>query len=116
MDPRFEKALDFANYQKTLTVQKETLKEKTIKKMLIGYNGGLFSVDRNLMCFVKMLVDSDRIKDIPLLDLNDNPILIEDLIDFWETILDNYLQNMNDYYKGYEDLKKQRSVAKIIES
>lgn len=115
MDPRLEKALEFSNYHKILTTQKETLKEKTIKNMLIGYNGGMFRVDRNLMCFVKMMIDSNRKIDIPILDLNDNPILIENLEDFWEVLITNYLKNMNEYYLGYKKIKEQRSAEKMLE-
>ena len=75
MDDRLSKALDFANYRQTLAVQRKTLKEKIDARLTIGYNGGLFKIDRSLISFVEILINKGRTKNVPLLDKNENPIL-----------------------------------------
>jgi hypothetical protein len=115
MDPRLEKALSFSNYQKTITINKKSLKEKIDSKLTYGFNGGIFKIDRTLISFVQMLIDHGRTENIILIDANENPILIEDLISFKDTILDRYFTSTLEYYKEYERMKRSRSVEKLIE-
>ena len=115
MEERLKKALDFSNYQHTLTVQKKLLKEKIDAKLTYGYNGGIFKIDRSLITFVQMLLDQDRKDNIPILDLNENPILIKNLEDFKTEILDRYFSSVYEYYESYEQIKKSRSVEKLID-
>ena len=90
MDERLQKALDFSNYRQTLSIQRKTLKEKINAKLTYGCNGGLFKIDRSLITFVQMLIDQGRVENIPLIDVNENPILIPNLNDFRDEILDRY--------------------------
>jgi hypothetical protein len=82
MDAQLKQALDFANYRQTFSIQKRTLKEKIQAKLTYGYNGGIFKIDRILIVFVQMLIDQERTQGVPLLDANDNPIMIDDLLSF----------------------------------
>lgn len=115
MEEQLQKALDFANYRQTFSIQRKTLKEKIEAKLTYGHNGGLFKIDRSLMVFVQMLVDRGRTTGVPLIDSNDNPILIEDLVKFQEEILDRYFTATLEYYEQYQELKKSRSVEKLID-
>lgn len=115
MDPRLEKALSFSNYQKTVTITKKSLKEKIDAALTYGFNGGIFKIDRVLISFVQTMIDHGRTENIILIDNNENPILIEDLISFKDTILDRYFTSTLEYYKEYERMKKSRSVEKLIE-
>ena len=90
MDERLQKALDFSNYRQTLSIQRKTLKEKINAKLTYGCNGGLFKIDRSLITFVQMLIDQGRVENIPLIDVNENPILIPNLNHFRDEILDRY--------------------------
>jgi hypothetical protein len=115
MDAQLKQALDFANYRQTLSIQKRTLKEKIEAKLTYGYNGGIFKIDRILIVFVQMLIDQGRTHGVPLLDINDNPIMVEDLEIFKDEIVDRYFTSTLEYYEQFENLKKSRSVEKLLD-
>jgi hypothetical protein len=115
MDEQLKQALDFANYRQTFSIQKRTLKEKIEAKLTYGYNGGIFKIDRILIVFVQMLIDQGRTQGVPLLDANDNPIMIEDLLIFKDEIVDRYFTATLEYYEQHESLKKSRSVEKLLD-
>jgi hypothetical protein len=115
MDEQLKKALDFANYNQTLAIQRKTLKEKVNARLTYGHNGGIFKIDKSLITFVQMLIDQERLENIPLLDINDNPILITNLVEFRDEILDRYFTSVYEYYEQYEHIKKSRSVEKLID-
>jgi len=48
------------------------------------------------------------------MDANDNPILIDDLEAFKDEIFSRYFEATNEYYEQYQQLKKSRSVEKLI--
>ena len=115
MDDQLKQALDFANYRQTFSIQRQTLKEKIEAKLTYGINGGIFKIDRSLISYVQMLVDQDRIEGVPLIDSNDNPILISNLEAFRDEILDRYYTTTLEYYEQYQALKKSRSVEKLLD-
>jgi hypothetical protein len=115
MDEQLKQALDFANYRQTFSIQKRTLKEKIEAKLAYGYNGGIFKIDRILIVFVQMVIDQGRTQGVPLLDANDNPIMIEDLLIFKDEIVDRYFTATLEYYEQHESLKKSRSVEKLLD-
>jgi hypothetical protein len=115
MDDILKKALDFSNYNQTLNIQKKTIKEKLDLKITYGHNGGLFKIDQSLIVFVQMLIDQNRIENIPLIDYNGNPILVADLNKFKEEIFDRYFTAIYDYFNEYEKIKKSRSVNKLVD-
>jgi hypothetical protein len=115
MDETLKQALDFANYQHTLSIQRQTLKEKIQAKLTYGYNGGLFYIDRTLLTFVDMLCTKNRLSGVILIDLNDNPIMIDDLESFKEEIFSRYFETTIEYYTLYQNIKKSRSVEKLLE-
>jgi len=114
MDDRLQKALDFSNYRQTFSVQRKTLKEKINSQLTFGCNGGLFKIDQTLINFVVTLESAGRTENVVLLDSNDNPILIEKLIEFKDEIFDRYFSATNEYYEEYKQLKSSRSVEKLI--
>lgn len=115
MDEQLKKALEFSNYRQSFSIQRKILKEKVDAKLTYGYNGGIFKIDKSLLSFVQMLVDQGRTSGIPLIDVNDNPILIDDLIKFRDDIFDRYFVSAFDYYNDYEKLKKSRSIEKLLD-
>jgi len=114
MDERLEKALDFSNYMVTLSNQKRLLKEKYHEELMYFYKGSQFTVSRELMTFVNMLVDREYTTDVILVDDNDTPALIDDLTDFYDSILDVYFSASNSYRTQHEQLKKNRSPKKLV--
>jgi len=115
MDDQLKKALEFANYRQAFAIQRKTLKEKIDAKLTYGHNGGIFKIDRGLITFVQMLLDQGRTQGVPLLDANENPILIDNLSEFRDEILDRYYTSTLEYFTEYQKLKKSRSVDKIID-
>lgn len=114
MEDQLKKALDFANYRQSFAIQRKTLKEKVEASLTYGINGGIFKIDRSLVVFVQMLIDQGR-NDAPLLDANENPVMIEDLSKFRDEILDRYFTATLEYHEKYQELKKARSVEKLLD-
>jgi hypothetical protein len=114
MDPLLERALDFSNYQHTLAIQRKTLKEKMSAKLVCGFSGGIFTVTRELLVFVQMLIDQKRTSGVIVLDNNENPILIDDLEKFRDELFDKYFTVTLEYHQHYENIKKSRSVEKLL--
>jgi hypothetical protein len=115
MDDRLKQALDFANYRQTFAIQRKLLKEAVDASLTYGYGGGIFKIDRSLLSFVQLLIDQDRLTNVPLIDLNDNPILIDDLEKFKNEIFDRYFSATYKYLEAYNQLKKSRSVEKLVD-
>jgi hypothetical protein len=115
MDERLSKALEFSNYRQTLEIQRRTLKEKIDSRLTYGFSGGLFKIDRTLITFLQFLIDQDRKENIPLIDSNGNPILIEDLVGFRDEVLERYFTVVFEYYGEYQKIKNSRSVEKLID-
>lgn len=115
MEDLLSKALEFSNYRQTLAVQKKILKEKIDQELTYGFNGGIFKIDRSLISFLQMLIDRDRIIDVPLLDSNDVPILIPDVRNFLDEVLSRYFSSVYNYYEKIQQIKKSRSVEKLVD-
>lgn len=115
MQDQLKNALEFANYRQTFSIQRKILKEKISAKLTLGHNGGLFYVDRTLLTFVEMLLTKGRASGVVLLDINENPILIEDLTVFRDQCFDRYFEATNEYFEQDQNLKKSRSVEKLLE-
>jgi hypothetical protein len=115
MQEQFKKALEFANYQQTFSIQRKTLKEKIEAKLTYGYNNGLFRIDQSLLTFVEILCTKGRTTGVVILDVNENPVLIDDLEKFKDEIFSRYFETTNEYFEEYQVLKKSRSVEKIID-
>ena len=115
MDERLQKALDFSNYRQTLSIQRKTLKEKINARLTYGCNGGLFKIDQSLITFVQMLIDQGRIENVPIIDVNENPILIVNLNEFRDEILDRYFSATYEYLEEYQKIKSSRTVEKLLD-
>ncbi len=116
MQEQLKKALDFANYQQTFSIQRKQLKEKIEIKLTYGFNGGLFRIDQHLLTFVDMLYNNGRTSGVVILDSNDNPVLIDDMLLFRNEIFTRYFETTNDYFEQYQLLKKSRSVEKLLDN
>jgi hypothetical protein len=115
MEDLLKRALEFSNYRQTLSIQKKVLKEKINAQLTYGYGGGIFKIDRPLIVFVQMLIDQGRVQDIPLLDVNDNPIMVSNMEQFRDEIMDRYFSALYDYYEKDQAIRKSRSVEKLVD-
>jgi len=114
MDDRLSTALDFANYRQTLAIQRKTLKEKIDGQLTYGHASGIFKIDRSLIVFVQMLIDQGRKENVPLIDANENPVLIPNLEVFRDEILDRYFTSTYEYYEEYQKIRQSRTVEKLL--
>lgn len=115
MEEVLKKALDFSNYNQSLNVQRKTIKERLEARLTYGHGGGVFKIDRSLISFVQMLIDKERTQNVPLIDSNNNPILIQDLDKFREEIFDRYFSATLEYLNEFEKIKKSRSIEKLVD-
>jgi hypothetical protein len=113
-DLRLEKALEFANYRSTLSVQQKQLKEKCEARLNFAYNGGLFRIDQTLIAFVGNFLKENK-KSMAMLDANHTPIDIEDLQKFYDDITTRWVEAVNDYHRQYQEISTQRKVSKLVE-
>lgn len=114
MDQYLEKAFDVANYMATLVNQKRVLKEEFKQNLIYFYNGSIFSVNKELITFVKTMIDLGQ-ADHVLIDDNDLPVHIENLSEFLDNILSTFSSASNEYYSKYQKLKKNRSVESLLD-
>ncbi len=114
MDERIEKAFQTANYMATLSNLRKVAIEELNQNLIYYFQGATFTIDRSLISFVKILIDSGQ-NDFVLLDDNSIPVKIEDLRDFFLKILTVYGEETNKYLIKYSELKTKRKVEALIE-
>jgi hypothetical protein len=114
MDERLEKALEFSNYMVTLNNQKRVLREKFRESSVFYHNGAQFTVTKQLVTFVSLLVDKGATDDVVLIDDNELPALVENLEDFLSDIMNTYFTAANSYHQEYQKLIKNRSTMKLV--
>ena len=114
MDAQLQKALEIADYMSTFSAQKQIIKEEYKQNLIYFYNGGTFTVTKELITFVKTIKDLQNTKEVVLVDDNDLPIDIKNIEDFLESILSKYFFAVNEYYTKYTNLKASRTVEGLI--
>lgn len=114
MDDTLKKAFDIANYMATLSSQKHILKEEFKQNLIHYHGGGTFTVSKELINFVKTLIELNNLDDVVLIDDNDQPINIENLKDFFDNILTIYQQSLSEYYVKFQKLKTNRTVEGLV--
>jgi len=113
MDERLEKALEYSNLRIILSTRQENLKVLMDNKLKLQYGGGIFKVDRELLSFLGLLLFNEN-KNVILIDLNDTPILIEDIEDFCKKAADKYDKALSQYYESYQKLSEMRDIRKVV--
>lgn len=115
MDERLKRAVEYADHHRSLAIQRKILKEKLNADLTLGYNGGIFRADQQLIVFTQFLIDKDKVTDVPVIDLNGNPIIIKDIRDFQNTIIDRYFSSTGYYLAGMEKIKSIKSKDILID-
>lgn len=114
MEERLQKALEFANYRQTLNNQLHKVKVKAEGMLIFAKNGGSFTINRELICFLDYLLRS-KLSEATLLDDNNNPIHIQDIQLFLNDITTRYFEVTNDFLSEYQTIRKSRNVKSILE-
>lgn len=113
MDKRLEEALSFAKYRDTLNNQIAKLKIRTQSALQISKSGGTFSINRELITFLKYLEDTQQTRAV-LIDDNGNPVQIDNVSSFLKEVVTKYTEVTNDYLAEYQEIRKSRSVQSIL--
>lgn len=113
MDEKLRAALEFSNYRLTLNNQKQNLKMRMQTMLTISHGGNMFTAKLELINFVKQLIDLG-IKEQVVLDDNENPVIITDLVDFHSKLMSTYNAALTEYYIENEKLKKMRDTKKLV--
>ena len=114
MDERLEKAFQTANFMATLSNLRRVAFEEFRQNLIFYYQGSSFTVTRELICFVKTLIDQG-IEDSIILDDNNIPSKIQNLSAFLLEIQNTYNKATNEYSARYGEIKSKRSVEGIID-
>lgn len=113
IDDRLANAIDASKYRATLYAQKNNIKLKYEQSIIYAAGGGLFKAEASLISFVSTLVDRG-INETVIIDVNNNPIYIEDLETFLSDILDLYAKASNIYLQEYKKIQSARKIAPMI--
>lgn len=105
---QLEQALSFAQYQSTLTEQRLLLKQRFEDACVIPYNGGLFKVTQEW-------IGSFDLEAEWALDINGQPIRIDNPREFLVSARETYRQALSEYGEAFQQLRKQRSVRALTE-
>lgn len=95
------------NLNKVFTEYKENI--------VIGYNGGMFYSDINFLGQIKTLIDSGKNEYI-ILDLNNTPIEINDLNDFFNKCLSLNEKSLEIYYEKVKNIKQAKTKDEILDN
>jgi len=114
MDERLEKALEFANYRTTLSNQKRNIRSRMQVLQSVQYKTGSFVADEKTISFVDALLRSDK-KNAIVIDTKENPIEIDDLSEFKDSLISAYTEASNEYKIQMDKIKKARNIKKIMD-
>ena len=113
MDKSFLHEIEqFSNLKTAHETKKINSYDRAKNKLIFAYEGGLFTADPDTILFAKM---HDTQRDLILIDNNDNPVKINEIDKFIAKAESSYYEAMNEYHLLYQDLKKQRTVKKLID-
>jgi len=114
MDEKIQKAFSVANYMATLSNQKRIILEEYGQKLVYYTNGATFKVSQELIALTKTSLDLGYTSDVPFIDSNNLPIVINDVQDFLDNLVSIYFEAVNEYYVKYAEIKNKRKVEDIV--
>ena len=99
------------NYRTTFLQQKKIIEQQFRDQCIISENGGMFFVTADFLASIKNIKETDQW----ILDMNQNPILIQNVANFYDRAYNVYYTALADFGNSYNQLKSQRSVESILE-
>ena len=100
LEKHYQMSLEMMNFNNQLKL----LKDQFLDSNIMYSQGSQFTVDHTLLQFCKNYIDLNRTTDVILLDNFRNPVLILDLIIFYDNAWNLYQKNLNEYYTKYQYL------------
>lgn len=107
MEKSLETIIKTSDRMLTVRMKRQTLKEKFDADITFGFNGGIFKIDQTLISFVNTIMSTGKTENVILIDVNQNPIVVENLNSFLTEIIDRYFMAVGKYHAGYQDLKNE---------
>ena len=107
MDEKIEKAFEVVNYMATLSNQRRLLAEEI--------NGSTFKISPTLINFAKLMIDLKRTSDAIFIDDNNNPVIVEDVKKFFDSITKQYFEVTEAYSTRFLAIKSKRKISDLIE-
>jgi hypothetical protein len=114
MDERIEKAFAVANYMATLSNQRRIILEEFKQNLVYYENGGTFNITPELINFTKTVLDLGHTTDVAFIDVNNFPIVIVNVQEFFDTIVGIYFEVLNKYSAEFTEIKSKRKIGDII--
>jgi hypothetical protein len=114
MDNKLEKAFQTANLMATLANQRRSAFEEFEQNLIYYTNGSSFLITKELIAFVKSMVDLNYTKNVVVIDDNGIPVSIEDLNLFLTNIIDQYYRVANEYFAVYSNIRSKRKIEDLI--
>lgn len=114
MDSRLKASYDFSNYRITLQNEIDQYTAEFNETLVVGHGGGFFTVSLELINFIDLQIRNST-TNVVLIDNKSTPVLIDDVAEFNKLITNIYTIATNKYYASMTELKKKRSIKKLIE-
>jgi hypothetical protein len=115
MDEKIEKAFEVVNYMATLSNQRRLLAEEIDQKLIYYINGSTFKITPTLINFAKLMIDLKRTSDAVFIDDNNNPVIVEDVKKFFDSITKQYFEVTETYSTRFLAIKSKRKISDLIE-
>ncbi len=100
------------NYRHTLNLKRKFLFEKFLDNNIVAKNGGLFVINENFLCFLFQIKETTQY----ILDMNNNPILIDNIQEFYTESYNQYFKSLKEFAEESENLKQQRTIQDLVNS
>lgn len=99
------------NYRNIVVNQIRVLEQKFQDQCILAQDSGLFLVTTEFLTSLKNIKEESQW----VLDMNNNPILIQNIANFYNRAYNVYYTALADFGTSYNQLKSQRSVESILE-
>ena len=115
MDEKIQKAFEVVNYMATLSNQRRLLAEEVDQKLIYYINGSTFKISPALINFTKLMIDLQRTVDAVFIDDNNNPVVVADVQEFFDSITAQYFEVINNYSSKFSAIKSKRKISDLID-
>ncbi len=90
------------------------LNNSLLEKQELSKGWIIFRVEPGFIAFIGDILNSGY-ESAPILDVNNNPIMIEDLQEFKNNLLSSYMEVVYDYWHDWESIRTERDLKKIAD-
>jgi hypothetical protein len=87
---------------------RRNIKHQMTNRLTVNYDGGIFAVTKEQICFLNLLGD----RDVVLLDEYDTPITVN-APKLYDMMLQRYYEIMNEWKLAWEEQTKIRSAKNV---